>query len=83
VGATAGGDGQTIGFKMRTGKPWLLNAIPSRLTEAAQGFMGGEPGRTGRFTIAGRPVSEAAKIEVAADAEVRLETPGGGGFGAP
>ncbi len=81
AGRRRGGDGQTIGFRMRTGKPWLLNAIPSRITEPARGFMGGAPGETGRFLVAGKPVSEARKIEVGADDEVRLETPGGGGFG--
>jgi N-methylhydantoinase B len=80
-GAQKGGDGQRIGFKMRTGKPWLLNAIPSRLNVAARGFMGGEAGATGRFLVGGKPVSEARKIEVAAEDVVTLETPGGGGFG--
>ena len=80
-GAQKGGDGQRIGFKMRTGKPWLLNAIPSRLNIAARGFMGGEAGATGRFLVGGKPVSEARKIEVAAEDVVTLETPGGGGFG--
>ena len=45
--------------------------------------MGGAPGATGRFLVGGKPVSEARKIEVGADDEVRLETPGGGGFGEP
>ncbi|MCA9771621.1 MAG: hydantoinase B/oxoprolinase family protein, partial [Myxococcales bacterium] len=80
-GAQTGGDGQSIGFKMRTGKPWLLNAIPSRLKEAARGFSGGAPGATGAFIVGGKHVSEARKIEVGADEEVLLETPGGGGFG--
>jgi N-methylhydantoinase B/oxoprolinase/acetone carboxylase alpha subunit len=83
AGRQRGGDGQRIGFKMRTGNPWLLNAIPSRLTKAARGFMGGGPGATGRFLVGGKPVSEARKIEVGADDVVLLETPGGGGFGAP
>lgn len=81
-GAQKGGDGQRIGFKMRTDSPWLLNAIPSRLTVPARGFKGGEPGATGRFLVDGEPVSEARKIEVAPDDVVILETPGGGGYGA-
>jgi N-methylhydantoinase B/oxoprolinase/acetone carboxylase alpha subunit len=83
AGRQRGGDGQSIGFKMRTDEPWLLNAIPSRLTKAARGFMGGESGATGRFLVGGKAVSEARKIEVAAEDEVLLETPGGGGFGVP
>ena len=80
-GAMRGGDGQRVGFKMLTGQPWLLNAIPSRLTVPARGFDGGDPGETGRFLIGGEEVSESKKIEVAADDLVILETPGGGGFG--
>ena len=82
AGAQPGGDGQRIGFRMLTGKPWLLNAIPSRLTVPARGFAGGAPGDTGRFLVGGKPVSEARKIDVEADDIVILETPGGGGFGA-
>jgi N-methylhydantoinase B len=81
TGFRKGGDGQRIGFRMLTGKPWLLNAIPSRLTVPARGFNGGSPGETGRFLVSDKAVSEARKIDVEAQDVVILETPGGGGFG--
>ena len=82
-GRSRGGDGQVISFRVRTGKPWLLNAIPSRVHHAAEGLDGGEDGKTGRFLVNGIPVSEAKKIEMKPDDVVLLETPGGGGYGAP
>ncbi len=78
-----GGDGQRIGFKMRTGKKWLLNAIPSRLQIQAKGLQGGEPGAAGAFLVNGEPSLEAHKKSMLADDEVLMHTPGGGGFGIP
>ncbi|MGH9320289.1 MAG: hydantoinase B/oxoprolinase family protein [Vicinamibacteria bacterium] len=80
-GRSKGGDGQIIRFRVRTGKPWLLNAIPSRIDQPAEGLEEGENGKTGRFLVNGRPVREAKKIEMNPDDEVLLETPGGGGYG--
>ena len=82
AGRSRGGDGQSIGFRMRTGKTWLLNAIPSRLSHPARGLDGGDDGATGHFTVNGKPVNQARKIEMQPDDEVLLETPGGGGYGA-
>ncbi len=82
-GRAAGGDGQVIGFRMRTQDPWLLNAVPSRLAAPAEGLEGGEPGRPGRFLINGTPSASANKMTMQPGDEVLLETPGGGGFGPP
>ncbi|PCJ34164.1 MAG: hydantoinase B [Alphaproteobacteria bacterium] len=76
-----GGDGQKIGFRMRTGAEWALNAIPSRLKTQAEGLDGGEPGAPGAFYINGRPSNEARKMMMASDDEVLMMTPGGGGSG--
>ena len=81
-GRTAGGDGQVIEFHMNTDQPWLLNAVPSRLDRGPEGLDGGEPGAPGHFTVNGAPVSEARKITMQPNDIVRLETPGGGGYGA-
>jgi len=81
-GHTRGGDGQIIGFRMRTHHPWLLNAVPSRLDRGPDGLGGGAPGKAGRFLVNGKPVSEARKITMQPDDVVLLETPGGGGYGA-
>ena len=82
AGRAPGGDGQAIGFRMRTRDPWFLNAVPSRLSAPAEGLEGGGAGRPGRFLINGEPSAEANKMTMAAGDEVLLETPGGGGFGA-
>ncbi len=83
AGAQRGGDGQTIGFRMRTRDQWLLNAVTSRTKHVAEGLDGGLPGAPGRYRINEHSVSEARKITMAPDDEVLLETPGGGGYGAP
>ena len=80
-GRMRGGDGQVIGFHMRTHQPWLLNAVPSRLDEGPEGLDGGEDGAAGRFLVNGAPVSEGKKMVMQADDVVLLETPGGGGYG--
>ncbi|MEM6832065.1 MAG: hydantoinase B/oxoprolinase family protein [Pseudomonadota bacterium] len=82
-GQSVGGDGQRIGFKMRCGHDWLLNAIPSRLTLPAKGLQGGDPGATGAFLINGESTLPAAKKAMAPDDEVLMHTPGGGGYGPP
>ena len=82
AGRQRGGDGQIIGFKMRTRAPWLMNAVPSRLKAPAEGLEGGEAGRAGRFTINGEDAAKANKMTMAPGDVVVLETPGGGGYGA-
>ncbi len=83
AGRQRGGDGQRIGFRMRTGRDWLLNAIPSRLTTQAEGLFDGGPGAVGEFLINGASTLGARKKVMEADDEVMMLTPGGGGFGAP
>ncbi len=80
-GLHKGGDGQRIGFRMRTGQDWLLNAIPSRLNSQAQGMFGAGSGAAGKFLINGEPSSEAKKLAMQAEDVVLMQTPGGGGYG--
>ena len=68
---------------MRTGSDWLLNAVASRISLAPEGLGGGMPGAAGRFLVNGKNASEARKKVMKPDDEVTLETPGGGGYGAP
>ncbi|MEI4487900.1 hydantoinase B/oxoprolinase family protein [Frigidibacter sp. MR17.14] len=82
AGLQPGGDGQRIGFRMRTGSSWLLNTVPSRLMDAPQGLDGGAPGRAGQFLVNGKPVMLSGKTDMQAADEVTMVTPGGGGFGA-
>ena len=82
-GKYKGGDGQKIGFRMRSGNDWLLNAIPSRLKIQAEGLQGGGPGSAGSFLVNGEPGLQASKQAMLKDDEVLMQTPGGGGFGRP
>ena len=80
-GKCRGGDGQRVGFRMRTGREWLLNAIPSRLNSRAEGMLGGEPGAAGRFLINGEDATADQKRAMNPTDEILMQTPGGGGFG--
>jgi N-methylhydantoinase B len=82
-GASRGGDGQIIQFRMQTKHPWLLNAVPSRLDDGPEGLGGGGSGAAGRFLVSGKPVNEAKKLTLDPEDVVLLETPGGGGYGPP
>ncbi|MBZ8132432.1 hydantoinase B/oxoprolinase family protein [Afifella sp. IM 167] len=81
TGRQPGGDGQRIGYRMRTKSPWLLNTIPSRLKTAPEGLKGGGDGAPGRFEINGKAVLDTRKMEMQPGDEVFMVTPGGGGFG--
>ncbi len=82
-GAQSGGLGQTIEFSVDTTRPWQLNAVTSRLADPPLGLFGGEAGAAGSFRVNGQPVETQARISLTGDDVVRLELPGGGGYGAP
>ena len=81
-GAQVGGLGQTIEFTVDTERPWQLNAVTSRLSEAPQGIFGGEAGAAGSFTVNGEPVRTQSRVTLQPGDVVRLDLPGGGGYGA-
>ncbi|TVS16594.1 MAG: hydantoinase B/oxoprolinase family protein [Gammaproteobacteria bacterium] len=83
AGRCRGGDGQHISFRMRSGREWLLNAIPSRLKTQPDGLFDGKPGAAGAFLINGEPTLSGQKQLMNPDDEILMTTPGGGGFGAP
>ncbi len=83
AGRQTGGLGQTIEFSVETSKPWQLNAVTSRLVEAPQGIFGGEPGAAGGFAVNGEAVTTQSRITLGSGDVVRLDLPGGGGYGAP
>jgi N-methylhydantoinase B len=83
AGRQAGGPGQIIEFTVDTQHPWMLNAVTSRLQHGPAGLFGGEAGAAGRFLVNGEPVRTQARIQLQPGDVVRLELPGGGGYGAP
>ncbi len=83
IGAQTGGLGQTIEFTVDTTRAWQLNAVTSRLQEPPQGIFGGEAGEAGSFTVNGEPVRTQARVTLKPGDVVRLDLPGGGGYGEP
>jgi N-methylhydantoinase B len=83
TGRHVGGLGQVIEFTVDAGNRWLLNAVTSRLKHPPLGFFGGGPGATGRFLVNGSPVRTQQKLELEPGDLIRLELPGGGGYGEP
>jgi N-methylhydantoinase B len=81
-GAQVGGLGQTIEFTVDTSRSWQLNAVASRLAVAPEGVFGGEPGSAGSFTVNGTSVTTQSRITLQPGDLVRLDLPGGGGYGA-
>jgi N-methylhydantoinase B len=81
AGAQTGGLGQTIEFTVDTERAWQLNAVTSRLQDAPQGIFGGQPGGAGSFTVNGEPVRTQARVNLKPGDVVRLDLPGGGGYG--
>ena len=82
AGAEEGGRGQVIEFTVDTSRPWHLNAVTSRMKHAPRGLFGGGAGAPGRFLVNGEPVVTQARIQLQPGDIVRLELPGGGGYGA-
>jgi N-methylhydantoinase B len=82
-GRQIGGLGQTIEFSVDTERPWQLNAVTSRLAVAPEGIFGGEAGEAGSFTVNDEPVRTQQRISLQPGDRVRLDLPGGGGYGDP
>lgn len=80
-GAQPGGLGQVIEFTVENGRDWTLNAVTSRLTHPPRGLFGGDAGAAGSFLVNGEPVRTQKRIDLRSGDLVRLELPGGGGFG--
>ncbi|MEX0665119.1 MAG: hydantoinase B/oxoprolinase family protein [Acidimicrobiia bacterium] len=81
-GRHRGGMGQVIEFTVDVDRSWMLNAVTSRLRHAPKGLFGGEDGAPGRFLVNDEPVRTQARIDLEPGDVVRLELPGGGGYGA-
>lgn len=81
-GANEGGLGQVVEFTVDTERPWMLNAVSSRLAHGPEGLFGGGAGAPGRFTVDGEPVVTQSRLTLQPGNVVRLELPGGGGYGA-
>jgi N-methylhydantoinase B len=78
-GLHRGGDG--IIRELRALEPCRLSLVGERRRRAPQGARGGEPGEQARNYVNGQPVPGKTTLDLEAGGVVRVETPGGGGFG--
>ncbi len=80
-GRFRGGDG--LVREIEALRPLRFSILSERRVRAPFGLGGGEPGARGRNVHDGREIGGKAEVDVAAGGRIRIETPGGGGFGAP
>lgn len=84
VGEHRGGLGQRITFSMLTGGPTEIAIAAERLHDPPQGQAGGGPGSVTRLVLNGRALEEVPRsLIVGAGDVLTIESPGGGGYGAP
>ncbi len=79
AGRRRGGDG--VVRELRVLEPCRLSLVSERRRTGPRGARGGEPGAPGRNLLNGEELPAKATRELAAGDLVRVETPGGGGFG--
>lgn len=78
-GAFPGGDGLIREFEALADMRYSL--IAERRRHAPEGAAGGWPGKTGADSIDGQPIAGKSLGSLKAGQRLRLNTPGGGGFG--
>jgi N-methylhydantoinase B len=81
AGATRGGDG--IVRELEALREMTFSLIAERRRHAPRGAGGGGPGARGRDLLDGEPLPGKATGTLRAGQRLRIETPGGGGFGRP
>jgi N-methylhydantoinase B len=79
AGRFRGGDG--VVRELRALEPCRLSVISERRRHRPRGAQDGEPGRPGRSLLNGDELPAKATRDLAAGDVIRIETPGGGGFG--
>jgi N-methylhydantoinase B len=81
AGEHRGGDG--VVRELEALRDLTFSLITERRRHAPRGAAGGEPGARGRDLLDGSPVPGKATGTLARGQRLRIETPGGGGYGAP
>jgi N-methylhydantoinase B len=80
-GAHRGGDG--IVRELEALEPMTYSVIAERRRHPPPGAGGGEPGSRGRDVVRGLPIPGKSTGTLKAGDRLRIETPGGGGYGPP
>jgi N-methylhydantoinase B len=81
AGTRRGGDG--VVRELRMLERSRLSLLSQRRRIAPAGAAGGEPGSPGRNLLNGAELPPFASLELEAGDVLRIETPGGGGYGTP
>jgi N-methylhydantoinase B len=81
AGKHRGGDG--VVRELRVLEACRLSVLAQRRGHAPRGAAGGSDGTAGRTLVNGRELPASVSLELAAGEVVRIETPGGGGYGSP
>ena len=81
AGAQRGGDG--VVRELEALAPMTYSLITERRRHAPPGAAGGKPGTRGRNLLGGRELPAKATGELSPGDRLTIETPGGGGHGAP
>ena len=81
AGTHRGGDG--VVRELEVLEPCRVSIISERRARAPAGTRGGADGATGRNLLNGRELPAKVTVDVSAGDVITIETPGGGGFGAP
>jgi N-methylhydantoinase B len=81
LGRHRGGDG--IVRELEPLEPMRYTLLAERRRQRPQGREGGEPGAPGADTLDGEPVAGKSAGELRPGQRLRIETPGGGGYGRP
>ncbi|TMK94276.1 MAG: hydantoinase B/oxoprolinase family protein [Actinobacteria bacterium] len=81
AGRHRGGDG--VVRELEALEPCRVSIIAERRAHAPAGARGGLPGSPGRNLLNGSPLPAKVTVDVSVGDVITIETPGGGGFGAP
>jgi 5-oxoprolinase (ATP-hydrolysing) len=81
AGRRRGGDGVVRAYQFLA--PVQLSILSERRARAPFGLAGGAQGAVGRNLLDGAPLPAKASVSVEAGSTLRVETPGGGGYGPP
>jgi N-methylhydantoinase B len=81
VGTHSGGEG--IVRELEATAPMRYTLIAERRRHPPRGREGGGPGAPGRDLLNGHPIPAKGEGELRSGDRLRIETPGGGGYGAP
>ena len=83
AGRRVGGPGQVMTFRHVGERPMHARVRPDKVVHPSPGLDGGLPGARGRVLFNGVELHEYPVLEFRPGDEIRLEIPGGAGFGAP